>query len=427
MSDGGRAGGLRWNLVSAILPLVGSFLVSLLLAPYVGDAAFGEYSLVLSTATLVLIVAKFGIHTATSRLLTEHPGEVGRWLRSGLLLRAAFTFPVAFAITLAREPLARSFGADPEIFALTGLVVVAASAFEFGTEALVGLRAFRAQFSLRLAFLLGRIGAVAAVRLWALGIAAFITGHALGQLVPALLALLWLLRLHPGRSDRASVERTWRLSLPLALASASFLVFAHTDRLMLGWMRDTAEVGQFAVARNVLDAALFPLIALSWSMRPALVRAVSAGPATARARLSEGQRWALLYAVSAPLATIWLGAPLLVKLYGHAFAPAADLLRWMGPLLLLRGLGAMVFPALLALDAQAVYARWMAAAAVVNLVANLFLIPRLGARGAIVATAVSLLLLAVAGLRAVHDRVGTTGILEGLRPPRDRAGKLPPP
>ena len=39
-----------------------------------------------------------------------------------------------------------------------------------------------------------------------------------------------------------------------AFTSASFLIYAHTDRLMLGYFHPEAVVGQFAVARNVIDA-----------------------------------------------------------------------------------------------------------------------------------------------------------------------------
>lgn len=405
--------GLGFNLTSAALPLVGSFLVSVLLAPYFGDARWGEYSLVLSAATLLLILAKFGVHAATSRLISEHENEAGRWLRAGLVWRSGFTLAVGAMTWLGSDLLARSFNpsSDGTAFRWTAAVVVGASAYEFAAESLVGLRAHRAQLLLRTSFLALRLAALFAVRALGLGVAAFVAGHAFGQLLPAAIALGALLWMHPGRADAVARARTWDLSLPLALSSASFLVFAHTDRLMLGWFHDTSAVGQFAVARNVVDAALFPLAALGWSVRPALIRALASdGEAAATSTLREGTYLSLLFSIVIPGLLLVLGPPLLVALYTPSYAEAASLLWWMVPLLALRGFGAMVFPALLALDGQRAYARWMLWTAVANVVCNLALIPRWGARGAILATALSLLLLTIGGFTEVRRRLGTWGL-----------------
>lgn len=407
-----RAGaGLAWNLASAALPLVGSFLVSVLLAPYVGDAAWGVYSLVMSVATLALVFAKFGVHTATSRLVSENEEAPGPWIRAGLIWRAVFTFAVA-AIALGASPwLARSFD-QPTTgpFWLVAPIVVAVSAFEFGTEVLVGLRAYRRQLVHRMAFLAIRLGAIGVVRWFELGIFAFLVGHALGQALPALLmlgGLVWATRGCAAVSADHARRRTLELSVPLAFGSASYLVYAHTDRLMLGWFVDTAAVGQFAVARNILDAALFPLVALTWSLRPALTRALGGrGERDPREVLAEGLRLSFVYAFGGAALCATLGPALLERLYGITYAQAASLLAWMTPLLLLRGIGAVVFPALVAVDAQGAYARLMVWTAGANVAANLVLIPLLGARGAILATALALAVLTAGGLTVTRRRYG---------------------
>lgn len=417
-----RTGGLGWNLGSAALPIVGSFLVSVLLAPHLGDEGWGRYSLVLSAATLWLIVGKFGVHAATSRLVTENEAEPGPWIRSGLLLRSLFTLGVALLALLTTRPLAASFGRPDEAgtFLLVAPVIVGASLYEFASEILVGLRRFTALLVARFSYLALRMAVVALVLLADLGVRSFLTGHALSQLLPAGVLLALLLLRNPASQVPLgpSLRRTFDLSLPLAFGSASFLVFSHTDRLMLGWFQDEATVGQFAVARNVLDATLFPMTALSWSLRPALVRAASRGGDAFTAEMAGGWRLALFFSLAAPMLLGLLGPVLLVDLYTDTYTEASRLLVWMLPVLLLRGLGTLVFPALLALDRQTIYARLMAWTAVANVAANLILIPALGARGAILATLLSLMILTAGGFEQVRRRTGTLGLL------RERGGLL---
>jgi len=408
VSEDTTRGALLVNVASAALPPIGGFLVSILLAPYVGDANFGVYSLVMSAATFLLIVAKFGLHAATSRLVSEHDTAPGPWIRAGLALRLPLTLVVAVIAVVAAPWFAALFsdGEQAEIaFRLAGAVVLGASVFEFGTDLMVGLRAFRTQFVLRLATLLLRIAALLVVRAEDLGIVWFLIGHAVAQLVPASIALArsvagtWTQRVPDGVRP---MRRTWEIALPLAFGSASYLIYSHTDRLMLGFFHDDATVGQFSVARNVIDAALFPIVALAWTLRPALVRARRDASGTVTSRvLADGMRLSIVYGASGGILMATLGPTLLEGLYTSAFAPAGALLLWMIPLLVLRGLGTVVFPMLVAADAAGRYARLMGWTALVNAISNLILIPRLAAEGAILSTVLALGVLTVGGYRAV--------------------------
>jgi O-antigen/teichoic acid export membrane protein len=80
----------------------------------------------------------------------------------------------------------------------------------------------------------------------------------------------------------------------------------------------------------------------------------------------------------------------------------------------IRSLGALVLPALLAADRIRTYAWLTAAAAVLNFVLNVVLIPGMHSRGAIIATIVSYGLLLVFGLREVFGIFGVRLRLRAL-------------
>jgi len=416
MEERGRkayTGDLVWNMGSALLPLFASFLVSVLLFPYLGREGTGHYILVMSAATFFLIVAKFGVQAAASRLVSENLDDPGPWIRAGLQVRAAFTIPVAI-IALALSPwLARAIDGPTLVhpFWMVAPVLVAASSYELVGEILVGLGRPRSLFSLRTVFLVLRVIAVLVVRSAGWGVVAFLLGHVLAQFLSAGAVWRTLLQRYSSRFSAAEAGDARRLvlkiSAPLALSSASFLIYAQTDKLMVGWLIDAGTAGDFGVARTVLDAALFPTFAIAWTLRPPLIRAVREEDASAiRARLGEALGWSIVYAVGASLLLYFAGPPLLLRLFSREFAGAAPLLQWMVPILFLRGIGTLIFPALLATDEQGTYARLMVLTAGLNVAANLLLIPRFGPRGAILATVLSLLPLTVGGLGKVHRVLG---------------------
>ena len=388
--------GLLWNLGSSLLPLAGSFVVSVLVAPHLGPEGFGAYMTTTSMATLALIFGKFGVHTATSRLLSEEPQDARRWFAAGMLLRAVWTLPLALVGLVLSPWIARALEGESLVASFWWMapIMIAASAHEMACESMVGLSRFASLFWFRFGSLLLRLLAVVWVRFYSLGAAAFLAGHALSQAIPSLL-VIWPMLLRLPKSENApalkdAYRRTREISLPLAFGSASFLIYAHTDRLMLAWLRDAAAVGQFGVARNVLDAALFPVFALSWSLRPAFVRVREDAAARGRA-LGESVRYSVVYSLAGGALALVSGPPLLRAIYGEQYVEAASLFAWMLPTLLLRGLGTPIFPALVAADQQKNYARIMILTALMNVVLNLVLIPRFGAVGAVVATAVALL------------------------------------
>jgi O-antigen/teichoic acid export membrane protein len=411
-------GGLGWNVVAAALPLIASFVVSLVLAPWFGERLFGIYFLAMTVATFALIPAKFGIQIATSRLLSEHEDHPGPWLRSGLVARLSLTLPTAGLLFALAPAIAGWLGA-PEFesaFVWAAAVVVATSIFEFATESLVGLRAFRAQVATRLVALALRLGAVFAVRYGGYSVIVFLAAHSFAFLLPGLIALSVLLVRHRGAASLAGIRRTMEIAAPMALASASFLIYSHTDRLMLGWMHGPELVAQFGVARNVIDAALFPVIALTWSLRPGLVRAHRAGgPAAMRPLLREATRLALIYTFLAVALLAPIGDLLLPGLYDAEYSDAGLYFLGLLPVLALRATSIVVFPGLLAMDAQAHYSRLMTLTALVNLVLNFALIPRFGAWGATAATTVALAGLTIGGIRQIRALGGTGFVRDSIR------------
>jgi O-antigen/teichoic acid export membrane protein len=203
-----------------------------------------------------------------------------------------------------------------------------------------------------------------------------------------------------GETGGRIVHRLMVLSVPLAVSSASVTVYSQMDKLMLGYFDGVEEVGQYAVARAVTEVSLFPAFAFVMTLRPALASRYASGAVGECAGLIRNSlRMSLVFGVLFAAIFAVLAKPLLTFVYSEEFRYAGEIMSVFIWVLVLRSLGAMVLPALVAAEKTKLYAYLTTFSAITNFGLNLVLIPRYHARGAVLATIISYSVLLLAGLR----------------------------
>ena len=211
-----------------------------------------------------------------------------------------------------------------------------------------------------------------------------------GDGVAALLLLRGLLRRGwrlPGRVDWPMVRPVFRRAAPLVASALLGLLIYNADLVMLRFLRDAVAVGYYAAAYALISFLLNLGSAYTQSLLPELARP---GEAEARQRLYQ-TGMAQVLAVSAPIAVggCYLAAPIIGLVFGAEYAASTaplQLLLWSIPLGLARSVGTTSL--VVSGSRSAIF--WLtAAAALLNIVLNLLLIPPLGIAGAAVATLIT--------------------------------------
>jgi len=410
-----------WGLVLTTLPVVSAFVVSWVIARWAGPSVWGTVSWAMAFATALLIVAKMGVELGASRLASEYgvsqPGLLRRLYAVASQMRAVFTLPVAVVSFLLARPIAHAFHDDALVWPvrMAAAIVVCASLFEFQEQFLVGLNRHATVARIR-AFMLGA-RAVATIALVAMGMGAvtLLIGY-VGAWALGIAAFVVLLRRYlPAGAAESGAEaglrrRLFAISVPLAVSSASVTVYSQMDKLMLGYFDNVEEVGQYALARAVTEVALFPAFAFVVTLRPALAARFSGGRVAECAHLIR-RSLRLSFASGVMFASVFavLALPLFTTVYSDAYRYAAGLMGLFAGVIVMRSVGALVLPALIAAERTRRYALLTTASAVANFVLNLALIPSLHARGAVIATLASYALLLGFGLREVF-------VVFGVRP-----------
>jgi PST family polysaccharide transporter len=379
-----------WWLTDRALTLAATLVTSVVLVRCLGPAGYGELSYLLAIVGLLLPVAQLGMSGLVVRALLESPTEEREILRAALLVRGCgclFALLLGSAYWALFEP--QGTGRAVLLVLLLAQCAMLFQALEFWFQARMIPRRLVVW---RAAVVLLAAGAKMAV--------AVVTRSA--TMVAAVFALEYLLlggayliayRHAAGRWAWPAVERRWlgwfRSRAPwLVVSGLAEVVYLRIDIVMLERMRGVAAAGIYAVAARLSEVWYAVPILLVASMFPVLWARRSDAASYAyglQAGLDGLCGLALLLAVTMQ----WLARPLVTTVFGAEYAGAVPVLAlhiWAGVFIFMR---ALLSRWLLAEDLLRFSLVTHLAGAVINVAANLVLIPRAGPVGAALATVIS--------------------------------------
>lgn len=409
------------NLAIKLLGAVCGLVAMILLARFLGPAGFGEYSYLVALVGLLAVPAQVGLPNLVIREIGKviHKGagtEAGRiwhWANRLVGKMALVLLGVMVgALTVLPHP---DIGWGTALLSLPLIPLVALSSIR--SAALRGIgRVNLAQVPELLARPASLLVLVAGFVLFAdlplsaelamgFNLAATFIAFALGA--------TWLRRHLPatesGGADLAPGTRNaWiRASIVLGVATSLQMLNSNIDVLMLGALREAADVGIYRSASNVTSYLLFGIMSVTVVIMPQVIPLLEEEDRENLRRLLRRASGLMLgVTVIGALAILVLGRFIFGTLFGPDFLPAytAALCLSLGPLVI-----AFAGPVSMLLNMSG-EETWTAVSSAlslaINVVANLVLIPRFGMIGAAIATVVSTVVWNAAMYFVVWRRIG---------------------
>jgi O-antigen/teichoic acid export membrane protein len=322
---------------------------------------------------------------------------------------AAFALLVAYTFTLAPG--------DPQVRALLLL---------FGAGFLVSSVSLEWLLTATQRFSAVAVLSVVSQLIYAAAIVALVRTPRDAWILPTAAAVAsWSRRFSPGHPAPASGRRPvfgeggWRAIVPgaltLGLASLMALTYDKVDMVLLGYLRDPAEVGNYAAAYKLMGLAMSFLPIMSQVFLPAVAAergggGVSHGNARAYLRLFW---FASLPAVAGGLL---VAGPLCRLVFGIGYGAAPLLFAVLLPNVLCAGLASYYAGLrLMVAGRNRHYLQSVASGAAVNVIGNVALIPVIGALAAAVTTCLSQATVAAVGAWHGRDMPGPA-LLTGASP-----------
>ncbi|MEZ4648177.1 MAG: oligosaccharide flippase family protein [Candidatus Eisenbacteria bacterium] len=371
-----------------------------------GAEEYGRYTGVQALLLGLVAFSSLGYQVLALRAVARDSGQRaalwsgGLWvllvLGGSLTLAATMLGPLVLSIPFPRTPLL--------LFAVSELLL-------YGTLMLVsgimqGMERLDRMATIEVLLAVTRLAAVGGA--WLAGgltLGRFATAHAAGSLVCLVLVLLlfgrgWAWPLSPvsWADIRANLRDGFYISL--SASGRSFLV--GIDKMALPALAGLAVAGQYAAGFRVFAFAMLPIQAFMAALYP---RFFQQGQDSLHGSISIWRRTApvaLLYAVPVSV-VLFLAAPLLGPVLGSEYPEAPTVLRYLVWLLILQALYLPLGDALAGADRFGYRSVSILIAVIVTWVLCVFLIPRFGWRGAVLAVYSSQFLLLLLYLWGARD------------------------
>jgi O-antigen/teichoic acid export membrane protein len=385
------AGNSGWLLASSTVQITIGVVTAVWLTRYLGPERFGVYSYVIALVGILVAISSLGMASLVTRELVNRPDERDRILGSAVAIRLiggclATVVLVAIALLLHNDPDLRLALIIFGLVLLVQPLEITATFYESRTQSryLVWV-----QIPVAVLYVVTILIFIAAE----LSVIWFLVAR-LGQIVLGHVGLLLLFArqgLHPGRwrADTRQVRALGREGWPLALSAVGAVLYLRIDQVMLGQMVSASEVGIYAAAARLSEFWYFIPTLIVASAFPYLLRLRSGDQAAYDARIQQLfdlLAWlGLMVAVGVSLMAPWLVG----LLFGPEFSASAAILAvhvWAGVFIFMRA----AFSKWLIAERLLIFSLvTQGAGAVMNIGANLVLIPVWGGIGAAWATVFS--------------------------------------
>lgn len=213
-----------------------------------------------------------------------------------------------------------------------------------------------------------------------------------------ILSLALMRRHYPAarlRPRLAGGKAVLREALPFVLIGFVWILLFRVDMVMLGQLQGERSAGYYSVGYAFFEVLLVLPMLSTRALYPALAEGMRESTERWRALLGAALRIFWLIALPVGIGSYFVGARLVVLLYSDKYAAAGSVITLLGPFLWL-WFGTATFGwALTAADRTWQVLAANATALLINVTANLLLIPRYDFLGAAAATVISEVLLLV--------------------------------
>lgn len=358
---------------------------------------YGALSLVNTTATLVVALAKCGLATAFLRYHARLTAEMASE-RAALSATAFWTaLALAGAAACIYGSIVLAFGLQGETLTRSLLLIVMAMVVVYAARDLYYAFLRAEEKVLRVSYTTlgirfgGIVGGLSLAILWQQKVLGFFVGTVAVE--GAAIAMLWLAYARRGllRTRAVSPHLAGNLLVygaPLIVFEFSSLANDYVHRYLLAQFLGLESVGIYSVGYNLATyvqalvvspvwLALFPIYSRMWE---------SEGREATQRFLGSVLRLYSAVAIGIFLLVFLNGEQLVRILASEKFAPGATVFIWICGMLLLHGSSHLLGAGFHLLKRTGRLAAITAAAAGLNVVLNIVLIPRLGIMGAVYAS-----------------------------------------
>ena len=382
-----------WIMAEKIISIGVNFLITVLVARYLGPERYGILSYALSLVALLAVSGHVGLSGLVVRELVSQPNFNHEIMGTSFGLKSV-GYVSGFILILVFIFVARDLNSDEFWILLilaTTLLIQPVNVIEFWFQS--RLEAKYTTIAKTTALIISSILKIALIYFGAHLIYFAVANTAQAFLVALALVLFYVkkskLTLTSWRFSPEKAKILLSQGLIVYLGAIFAMIYLKVDQVMIKWLVDAEEVGIYAVAASLSEAWFFVPVAIVASFFPKLIKLRESGQAQFDKRLQQLFDLLLLISLVAAFITTLIAKPLIIYTFGEDYANSV-------PILLIH-----IWAALF-IFMRAAFSKWIlienvlifslitqAFGASTNVMLNYWLIPIHGGEGAAYATLIS--------------------------------------
>ena len=396
-----------------------AYVSTLLLARFLGAAGYGSYAYALAWLNLLTIPALLGLPGLITREISIYQSKSNWGLAKGLLLWAnKIVLLTSLALALLFVGITRWLtNATPQTVSILGIAAIALPLMTLTQLRQPTMQALNRivlgqlpEFLIRPVLFISLLGGSYLAfgknftAPWAMGLYVAANG------VAFLFGTWFLTKSLPAVYQEVSAEyapRVWlRSALPMLLIGGMYVINNRTDTIMLGVMRDQAEVGIYSIASQGSSLLSFVLIAFNTSLAPTFASLYAKGNVNRLQKIvTKSSRMILLATVPMCLG-LTVFSSFFLSLFGTEFVQGKSALIILVVGQFFNAATGSVALLLTMTHYERDVAYGVTASAVLNVILNAVLIPSSGLEGAAIATTASRIAWNILLVFLVYKRLG---------------------
>jgi len=414
---------LKGSGISFILRFGGlavGYLLTLVIANLFGAKGLGDYVLAITILRLFTLLAKLGLDTTSIRFIASFASQ-NKWssifrFRKQVVIILSFSTVIAslFMYFLA-EPIADLINTNYKYIKLNAFLVLPLSFFMLHYESLRGLKRI-AEFSFFYVMSQALFTVVSLLIIYQFTTTSDVPIYAyfVSVIIVSILSFLSfkysVKKLSDGQENAdleiRSYENLLKISIPLMFAQSVQFIIAWTDKLMLGSMSTSEEVGIYHTAFKLSMFAAVALMSINSIASPKFAEMYAKNDMKGLRKIVR-QSTKMIFWTSVPLVIIFFMFPeFLLGLFGEEFKVGVNAFILLSCGKLFSSFSGSVGNILQMTGNQNILAKILLFAAILNIVLNLYLIPKYGIDGAALASVISIVVWNSGMILAVKKKLG---------------------
>ena len=385
-----------WLIGGKILQMAISLVVGVITARYLGPSNYGLIGYGTAYVSFFAAFCSLGLNSVIIKDFIDNPHEQGEAIGSAIVMRIISSLLSSIMIVSFVAVVDKGETVTIAVVALcsVGTIFHVFETFNFWFQA-----QYKSKITSIATFLAYVITALYKIILLILGkdVRWFAFSTSVDYIVVAVFLFL-AYKMHGGERIRFSLKKSkslLKVSYNYILSAVMISVYGQTDKLLLKHMLDESAVGYFTIATTICTMWVFVLQAIVDSMYPTILRLKSEN--YEQYERKNRQLYAIVFYVSCFVSVAFLifGDFGVKLLYGEAYLPASSVLKVVSWYTAFSYLG-VARNAWIVSEGKQKYLKYIyGAAAILNVVMNLLLIPRMGTIGAATATLITQILTSI--------------------------------